>query len=242
MSTKHDHIADTLTDEVLSGRYQPGDRLPSERELAVRFDAHRGAVREAMKKLAQLGIADIQPGGARVAPIAEASLDIIGCMLASTDVPDANLMNQIFEVVERLLSMAAETVVERASDEQIEDIRKLVQLLCNGPLDREAHVQARMEMMRAFLVTSENLVCRLIAKSLFDQFAPSMAALDQYFQLDVAAFSVFVRQLDQALASRDRDAVRAIFDGITKLHRQTMMRAIEAASQNSQNPIEIAAS
>ncbi len=242
MSTKHDHIADTLTDEVLSGRYQPGDRLPSERELAVRFDANRGAVREAMKKLAQLGIADIQPGGARVAPIAEASLDIIGCMLASTDVPDANLMNQIFEVVERLLSMAAETVVERASDEQIEDIRKLVQLLCNGPLDREAHVQARMEMMRAFLVTSENLVCRLIAKSLFAQFAPSMAALDQYFQLDVAAFSVFVRQLDQALASRDRDAVLAIFDGITKLHRETMIRAIEAASQNSQNPIEIAAS
>ncbi len=98
-----------------------------------------------------------------------------------------------------------------------------------------------MEMMRAFLVTSENLVCRLIAKSLFDQFAPSMAALDQYFQLDVAAFSVFVRQLDQALASRDRDAVRAV-EGITKLHRETMMRAIEAASQDIQNPLEVAAS
>ena len=69
MSTKHDHIADTLTDEVLSGRYQPGDRLPSERELAARFDVNRGAVREAMKKLAQLGIVDIQPGGARVAPM-----------------------------------------------------------------------------------------------------------------------------------------------------------------------------
>lgn len=155
MSTKHDHIADTLTNEVLSGRYQPGDRLPSERELAIRFDANRGAVREAMTKLTQLGIADIQPGGARVAPIADASLDIIGFMLASTDIPDANLMSQIFEVIDRLLSMAAETVVERASDEQIEDIRKLVQLLCNGPLDREAHVQARMEMMRAFLVTSK---------------------------------------------------------------------------------------
>ena len=242
MSTKHDHIADTLTDEVLSGRYQPGDRLPSERELATRFDANRGAVREAMTKLAQLGIADIQPGGARVAPIAEASLDIIGCMLASTDVPDANLLNQIFEVIDRLLSMAAETVVERASDEQINEIRELVQVLCNGPLEREAHVQARMEMMRAFLVTSENLVCRLIAKSLLDQFAPSVAALDQYYQLDIAAFSVFVRQLDQALASRDRDAVRGIFDGIAKLHRETMTRAIDAASQDNRQQTEVAAS
>ena len=242
MSTKHDHIADTLTDEVLSGRYQPGDRLPSERELAVRFDANRGAVREAMKKLAQLGIADIQPGGARVAPIAEASLDIIGCMLASTDVPDANLMDQIFEVVDLLFGMAADKVVERATDEQIEEIRAIVQVLCNGTLDREAHVQARMEMMHAFMATSENLVCRLIAKSLFAQIAPRRATLDQYFQFDVAVFTGFVRQLDQALASRDRDTVRAIFNGITKLYRETMMRAIEAASHDSRNPLEVAAS
>ena len=96
--------------------------------------------------------------------------------------------------------------------------------------------------MHAFLVASENLVCRLIAKSLFAQFAPSMAALDQYFQLDVAAFSVFVRQLDQALASRDRDAVLAIFDGITKLYRETIMRAIEAASQDNRQRTEVAAS
>ena len=242
MSTKHDHIADTLTNEVLSGRYQPGDRLPSERELAIRFDANRGAVREAMTKLAQLGIADIQPGGARVAPIAEASLDIIGCILASTDVPDANLIDQIFEVVDLLFGMAADRVIERATDAQIDEIRALVQVLCDGPLDREAHAQARFEMMHAFMATSENLVCRLIAKSLFAQIAPRRATLDQYFEFDVAAFTVFVRQLDQALASRDRDAVRAIFDGITKLHRETMMRAIEAASQNSQNPIEVAAS
>ncbi len=242
MSTKHDHIADTLTNEVLSGRYQPGDRLPSERELAIRFDANRGAVREAMTKLAQLGIVDIQPGGARVTPIADASLDIIGFMLASTDVPDANLMRQIFEVIDRLLSMAAETVVERASDEQINEIRELVQVLCNGPLDREAHAQARVEMMRAFMATSDNLVCRLIAKSLFAQFAPHVAALHQYFRLDIAAFTVFARQLDQALASRDRAAVLAIFDGITKLHRQTMMRAIEAASNDTQYQSEVAAS
>ena len=143
MSTKHEHIADTLTEEVLSGRYQPGDRLPSERELAVRFDANRGAVREAMTKLAQLGIADIQPGGARVAPIAEASLDIIGCMLARNEVPDANLMHQILEVVDRLLIMAAENTVDRATDEQIDEIRKLVQVLCNDPLGREAHAEAR---------------------------------------------------------------------------------------------------
>ena len=32
-----------------------------------RFEAHRGAVREALKQLEQLGVAEIHPGGARVA-------------------------------------------------------------------------------------------------------------------------------------------------------------------------------
>ena len=73
--------------------------------------------------MAQLGIADIQPGGARVAPIAEASVDIIGCMLSRTEVPDANLMDQTLEVIGQLLIMSAENTVERATDQEIEEIR-----------------------------------------------------------------------------------------------------------------------
>ncbi|MDA1076587.1 MAG: winged helix-turn-helix domain-containing protein, partial [Proteobacteria bacterium] len=76
--TKHDEIAKHLTEDILAGRYRTGERLPSERDLSIRFDTNRGAVREAMKKLSHLGLARIQPGGARVCPMDEASLDIIG--------------------------------------------------------------------------------------------------------------------------------------------------------------------
>jgi DNA-binding FadR family transcriptional regulator len=62
MSTrKHEEIADSLTRDILVGQYRTGERLPSERDLAARFDANRGAVREAMKKLEQLGIACVSP-------------------------------------------------------------------------------------------------------------------------------------------------------------------------------------
>ncbi len=59
--SKHEEIADSLTHDILVGQYRTGERLPSERDLAVRFVANRGAVREAMKKLEQLGLADIRP-------------------------------------------------------------------------------------------------------------------------------------------------------------------------------------
>ena len=51
MAGKHTTIADALIEDILSGHYRVGERLPSERDLAVRFEANRGAVREAMKQL-----------------------------------------------------------------------------------------------------------------------------------------------------------------------------------------------
>ena len=235
MQTKHEHIANTLTDEILSGRYRAGDRLPSERELAIRFNANRGAVREAMSRLSQLGVAAIHPGGARVTPIAEANLDIIGYMLSSSELPDARLVGQVFEVIDRLLTMAAETVVAEATDRQIQDIRILVQRLLDESLDSEAHTAARVEMMRAFMVTSDNLVCQLIARSLFEQFAPSLVAFERYVQLDIDAFTLLMRQLDRALAVRDRSALRAVFDSLAGLHRETMLQALEAAFRDAGN-------
>ena len=233
MSAKHSQLAGTLTDEILSGRYQAGDRLPSERELAVRFNVNRGAVREAMSRLSQLGVADIQPGGARVAPINEASLDIIGHMLAATRVPDAQLLGQIFQVVERLLSMAAEALVERGQADDIEAVRARVLKLLDGRLDSEAHATARIEMMRAIMITSGNLVCQLIAHGLFKQFAPTLEAVKPYVQLDVEQFNRLARRLDGALASRDRRTVREVFDDFSELHNRALAPAFEAAARQS---------
>jgi DNA-binding FadR family transcriptional regulator len=72
-----ERLATELRDEILRGRFRAGERLPSERDLAERFGVHRGAVREALKKLEQLGVAEIRPGGARVLPLTEASLDVV---------------------------------------------------------------------------------------------------------------------------------------------------------------------
>jgi hypothetical protein len=36
---KHDEIAESLTQDILVGQYRTGGRLPSERDLAPRFDA-----------------------------------------------------------------------------------------------------------------------------------------------------------------------------------------------------------
>jgi GntR family transcriptional repressor for pyruvate dehydrogenase complex len=241
MSTKHDQIADRLTDEILSGRWRSGDRLPSERELAARFDANRGAVREAMKSLAQLGIASIQPGGARVAPLEHASLDVIGHMLKRSALPDPALVDQILCVINALINVAAETVARQATDAELASVRRLVEPLVDETLPRNAHNDARLELMRTIMLTSGNLVCQLIARTLFEQLAPHIEPLRDHFRIDRPLFAAHARALDQALAARDADLVRSALTALAALNRDTMLRAFEDAEASSYQA-EVAAS
>lgn len=48
-------IADTLSAEIASGQYRPGDRLPTEADLATRFGVNRHTVRQALAHLAECG-------------------------------------------------------------------------------------------------------------------------------------------------------------------------------------------
>jgi GntR family phosphonate transport system transcriptional regulator len=48
-------IRDTLDDEIAVGRYTPGDRLPTEAELAARFGVNRHTVRRALAALSSEG-------------------------------------------------------------------------------------------------------------------------------------------------------------------------------------------
>ena len=122
MSAKHNQIANHLIADILEGSYRVGERLPSERDLAARFKANRGAVREAMKTLQQIGLADIQPGGARVQERNQASLDVIGHILNRGDLPDREVVDQILVVINNLLALAAEQAIKVATDAELEAI------------------------------------------------------------------------------------------------------------------------
>lgn len=52
-----------LKGRILSGDFQPGERLPSERVLSEASGINRGAVREAVKRLQQAGLIAVRQGG-----------------------------------------------------------------------------------------------------------------------------------------------------------------------------------
>ena len=229
MTGKHDQIAGSLIQDILSGQYRVSERLPSERDLATRFDANRGAVREAMKKLEQIGLAQVQPGRARVRPIDEASLDVIGHLLTQGKLPDATLVDQIMVVLNSLISVAALQTLELASDKEINEIRKLARPLIDEDLDQGAHTLARFELMESIMQASRNLPLRLIARTLFDQVAPNLTELHPFAIVDNEKHRIVAKQLDRDLEHRDAYGLRDTFAAFLDLNRETMMRASDAA-------------
>lgn len=236
--SKHDQIAGSLIEDILSGRYRPQERLPSERDLAARFDANRGAVREAMKKLEQIGLAEIQRGGARVRETEEATLDVLGPMLAQGDGPNVVLVDQIMLVISNLIALAAQQTLEVASDEEIDHIRSLVRPFMDGEMDRETHTLARFSLMRAIMLASQNLPVQIIARTLFEQVAPTITPLYHSAFIDQQRYRTFAQRLDAALCRRDLQVLRETFIEFSDTNRQSILRAIESTRASaSQEPV-----
>jgi GntR family transcriptional repressor for pyruvate dehydrogenase complex len=117
-----DQIFSQLAAEILTGRYLPGENLPSERTLAEALEVNRQVVREALKRLAQVGLTSIQQGGGnRVLDFRRsAGLDLMALMAEHAHVT-ADVGNYWQSVLEMRVAVAADVVrlfVLRSKPEQ----------------------------------------------------------------------------------------------------------------------------
>lgn len=75
-------VAEHLRQALMSGDYQPGERLPHEEELADRFGVSRGTVRTALRTLQEEGRISILPGRGAVvreySPIVHLATEVRG--------------------------------------------------------------------------------------------------------------------------------------------------------------------
>ncbi|HBY00775.1 MAG TPA: hypothetical protein DEG93_10505, partial [Gammaproteobacteria bacterium] len=177
-NTKSHEIADLLRTEILRQQYRSGERMPSERDLAARFDASRGAVREALSQLEQLGLINTQPGGARVRDIESASIAILGSLMELHDSPDPRLVDQFLRTFGALAATTAREALEKATPEQLNQMQKMVVSLSNYNGDSDSKLAQWTEFFQYLGSVADNLVVRLISNDLQAQFVEQMAELD----------------------------------------------------------------
>lgn len=217
--SRSQQIAEIVRDEILSGQYRVGERLPSERDLARRFEANRGAVREALKKLEQLGIADIQPGGARVLPVEEATVEAVGHLLDLGSHPDPDLVSQVFEAFRVVVSASVRLSVQRASDLELEAVAERIDALTRGRPSREEQMRREIELSNWFVDQTGNLVLKLMRRAVANRLARAVEAPRLASRLPRSVLAVHAGELADAVRKRDdQRAADLMFDGMAAVH------------------------
>jgi GntR family transcriptional regulator len=114
---RYRQLAQTLINEIESGRYPVGNLLPTEFELCEQFGASRFTVREAIKQLVQLGLVDRQAGVGTRVKIAQPSSEY----------------RQVMQRLADLQQYSAQTELEIFHAQTIELDKALCQLLRGTP-------------------------------------------------------------------------------------------------------------
>jgi GntR family transcriptional repressor for pyruvate dehydrogenase complex len=223
-------IARELRAEILRGRFRPGERLPSERELAARCGGSRGSAREALKRLEQQGLIRIQPGGARVAPLEDASLDALGHLLEASDPVDPALAAQAFDVQEILVAGAVRLAVERASAEELARAAELVGELAKPATTPEASWPAREELMELVFSASRNLVLRMVRNGLRSVFAALLVGGRTPPLPSRAALAAVAGRLRAARAARDAAAAEEATRELLRVTSERVRKTLEAST------------
>ncbi len=224
-----DRIAAGLRNEILRGRYQPGQRLPAERELASRLSVNRGSVREALKKLEQLGLVEIRRGdGALVRHLHEASVEVVRHLLNASNGLDRRILEEVFDVQEMLLAGAAALAVERLPEPALARARALVAELAEPErtaVDFHLRVEALVEIAAE---ASGHLVLRLFRNTFRPAILEGLRALGPYYRGTEPGLDEAARALDAALTLRAPEAAAAAVRALSRQVRVRLARALDA--------------
>ncbi|PRQ02022.1 HTH-type transcriptional regulator Mce2R [Enhygromyxa salina] len=230
-SSLPDAVFDQLADQILSRRLEPGDPLPSERELSTALGVNRGALREALKRLAQAGLIEQRHGGGtRVLDYRRtAGLDLLTRLLLTPQgQPDLHVARSIMEMRTALAPDIARLCALRAGPALHERLREIVGEMreASEPEQLDRLQLLSLELWELLVSGADNIAYRLAFNTLrhtYEQIREALviALADELRQVEACA------QLVAAIERRDGELAFTTARAIVERGSQGVLAAIE---------------
>jgi GntR family transcriptional repressor for pyruvate dehydrogenase complex len=204
-----------LQKDILQGKYRTHSRFPSERELAVKYESSRSAVREAMAKLCQAGLVRTVPqSGTYVTDYqAEASLDLLIQIMKATEAIDADILISLLKYRRMAEPYIAREAALQSTAEDVASLaaagESLIHQLENDPKD----IKRASELDFTFHLEITRATRNLIFQLLFNSFKPIYTfCTDTYYQSPGTPGTTidFVNNLTTAVADGDGERAYAV--------------------------------
>lgn len=153
-----------LEREILAGTFKPGDRLPAERALSLRYGVSRSILREGIRHLSSMGLVrtEAQSGTYVTDYRKEASLDFLLYLLDNNEPLDPELFRAINELREILESGCASRAAARSDPERVRALRSALAALRAEEGDPEGLAAKDYEFHALFVEQTDNLALQLL--------------------------------------------------------------------------------
>jgi GntR family transcriptional repressor for pyruvate dehydrogenase complex len=148
---------------LTGGELVPGSRLPPERQLAEQLGVGRSAVREALAALEILGIVTVRPGSGTY--LRENASELLPTTLSWGMMLNAARTRELIEVRGGLEIQAAAYAAQRASDDDIEQMRSYVAVMRDSLDDLKTFLQADIRFHLQIALSADNVVLHDLLQS-----------------------------------------------------------------------------
>ncbi|MEN6488342.1 MAG: FadR/GntR family transcriptional regulator [Smithella sp.] len=160
----YEEIVNQIKNMISTGTFKPGDRLPSERDMAELLGVSRASVREAVTVLQAMGILEVKPGDGTFVAFSDHSemIEPLALVLSIENNPLAQLM----EVRCILEGEAAAFAAIRASQDNKQQMMDVLNDMKDTAERREQGVQFDLLFHFAIAQATQNRVLERIIKTL----------------------------------------------------------------------------
>ena len=221
-------IADQISNLIYANKLKPGDKLPTERELAMQFGAGRLSVREAFRVLEQAGLIFIKQGVDGGAFVKEVDASVVSDSLTNL-IRRANIsLDHYIAVRIGLEELIIKSAINNITKEVLRNLKKSIHETAQIIAEYESGTQTLDTNSLVMLGAEFHLeLARATGNPLFEIMQESL----------VKAMRIFLknRQYDSGFQHRHLKLHKSIYEALEKKDLQLALQYMNEHSQRMLN-------
>lgn len=217
-----------LLDALLADRWAPGEKLPGQRALAQDLGVTLSSLREALKRLEQMGLVEVRHGDAmRVRPWREhGTLDVLAHVLFRAGTLDLAVLRDVLDARALMLRELAGLAAERRTDEHVGRLAGIAAALAHHEEDPAATAELDFAFFTEVARAADNVVFDLVLNAIRGLYFDNLALLP--VTVRIAELAPLYERVAAAVAAHDGNRARAAAFELASLQRERVEQALQA--------------
>ena len=215
-----DQVMGLLSEYIRREGLSPGDRLPSEADLAERMQCSRNVLREAVGRMTSLGLVDVRRGSGMFVGTTD-SVRSCALLLRSSLAISVNDLVEFTEFRRALEGYAARQATSKATDVELAELDAMAKAIDDPDVTREESLKRDSAFHLRLMEIGGNRLMATILESLLD-----------FMQASMDSTTATPRDIDTS-----RQLHAAIMDGLLKRDPIAAENAMEFNRQHTINSL-----